>query len=375
MIFQVDSGGPDCAFQKPELESQTNGRVAWVDHAKGFCVILVVMMHSTLGVGEAMGAEGFLHTLVAFAKPFRMPDFFMIAGLFLSQTIDRDWRTFIDRKVAHFAYFYVLWFSIQWILKGGLLEGQSLSVAIDRFALGLVEPFGTLWFIYLLPIFFLVTKLLRRAPLALVLLAAALLETARVKTGWTVPDEFAARYAYFFSGYMFAPRIFALAEWASAHRTKAVFGLLAWACADAALVFTSAHVADYRNLATLPLVSLVAGFAGAAAVVAFARLLSELRWTGWLGYCGRNSIVIYLGFFLPMAIARAAIVKLHLISNVGVASLVVTLVGVAIPVAFHGLVKNGRLRFLFERPAMFRLAPRNGAFQPQRVARVAQAAD
>lgn len=25
-------------------------RVAWVDYAKGFCIIMVVMMHSTLGV-------------------------------------------------------------------------------------------------------------------------------------------------------------------------------------------------------------------------------------------------------------------------------------------------------------------------------------
>jgi uncharacterized membrane protein len=31
-------------------------RVAWVDYAKGFCIIMVVMMHSTLGVEEAAGA-------------------------------------------------------------------------------------------------------------------------------------------------------------------------------------------------------------------------------------------------------------------------------------------------------------------------------
>ena len=27
-----------------------DGRVDWVDYAKGFCIIFVVMMHSTLGV-------------------------------------------------------------------------------------------------------------------------------------------------------------------------------------------------------------------------------------------------------------------------------------------------------------------------------------
>ena len=45
---------------------------------------------------------------VAFAKPFRMPDFFLISGLFLTRAIDRDWHDYLDRKVWHFAYFYVL---------------------------------------------------------------------------------------------------------------------------------------------------------------------------------------------------------------------------------------------------------------------------
>ena len=30
-------------------------RVDWVDYAKGICIILVVMMHSTLGVEKATG--------------------------------------------------------------------------------------------------------------------------------------------------------------------------------------------------------------------------------------------------------------------------------------------------------------------------------
>ena len=44
-------------------------RVAFADYAKGFCIIMVVMMHSTLGVEDAVGREGFMHALVAFAKP------------------------------------------------------------------------------------------------------------------------------------------------------------------------------------------------------------------------------------------------------------------------------------------------------------------
>ena len=45
-------------------------RVSWVDAAKGICIIFVVMMHSTLGVGIAMGGTGFMHDVVAFARPY-----------------------------------------------------------------------------------------------------------------------------------------------------------------------------------------------------------------------------------------------------------------------------------------------------------------
>ena len=60
-------------------------RIDWVDYAKGICIVMVVMMHSVLGVEMAAGDTGFMHAVVMFAKPFRMPDFFLISGLFLSR--------------------------------------------------------------------------------------------------------------------------------------------------------------------------------------------------------------------------------------------------------------------------------------------------
>src|SRR6478736_886733 len=114
-----------------------DGRIDWVDYAKGFCIIFVVMMHSTLGVGLAAGREGWLHPVVAFAMPFRMPDFFLISGLFLANVIDRGWRTYLDRKVLHFAYFYVLWVAIQWAMKS--LGPALLSGDLDGVGLALVS--------------------------------------------------------------------------------------------------------------------------------------------------------------------------------------------------------------------------------------------
>ena len=107
------------------VERAAAERLDWADYAKGICIIMVVMMHSTLGVEAAAGAQGFMHSVVEFARPFRMPDFFLISGLFLSRVIDRDWRTYLDRKVVHFAYFYVLWVTIQFAFKAPGMAAET----------------------------------------------------------------------------------------------------------------------------------------------------------------------------------------------------------------------------------------------------------
>ena len=102
-----------------------------------------------------------MHAAVAFARPFRMPDFFLISGLFLARVIDRDWRDYLDKKVIHFAYFYVLWVTIQFAFKAPMFAAEMgwRGVGGLSYLEAFIEPFGTLWFIYLLPIFFVVVKL------------------------------------------------------------------------------------------------------------------------------------------------------------------------------------------------------------------------
>jgi uncharacterized membrane protein YcfT len=328
-------------------------RVDWVDYAKGFCIVFVVMMHSTLGVEQALGQEGWLHSVVAFAKPFRMPDFFLISGLFLAQVIDRDWRTYLDRKVVHFAYFYLLWTAIQFAVKAPAFMQESgfagmLSLYVESFW----EPFGTLWFIYLLPIFFVVTKLAHqwRIPPLVVWLLAAALEIAPIHTGHMAIDEFAARFVYFYTGYVVAARVFALAANAQAAPEAAFAGLTAWGLLNGLLVF--------NGLSELPLVALALGLLGAAAVVSVSALMAKSDLFRPLRYLGQNSIVIYLAFFLFMAASRTALIRGGWIADIGAISAIVTLAGVIGSIVLFWTVRHSPFRFLFERPKRFWLKPK-----------------
>ena len=326
------------------------GRVDWVDTAKGFCIIMVVMMHSTLGVEAAAGRDGWMHYAVAFAKPFRMPDFFLISGLFLARVIDRDWRDYLDRKVVHFAYFYVLWVTIQFAFKAPVIAHEhGFGVAAFAYLEAFWEPFGTLWFIYLLPIFFVVTKLTRRVPPLAIWLIAAGLEIAPIHTGSTVIDEFASRFVYFYTGYVMAPRIFEFAAAVQARPLSALVGLALWAIVNGVLVF--------KGYGDLPVMSLALGLVGAGAVVSMAALIARADVMAWLRYCGKHSIVIYLAFFLPMAATRVALVKTGLVPDVGSMAVLVTLAGVVGALIWYWVVRGTPLRILFERPALARLEP------------------
>src|SRR5438477_112699 len=127
------------------IDANVRGRVDWVDYAKGFCIVFVVMMHSTLGAEQAAGEQGWL--------------------------------------------------------------------------------------------------------------PAAALEIAPIATGSTVIDEFAGRFVFFYSGYLFAPRIFALAKEVQASPDAAFAGLLAWGLVNGLLVS--------GGFAELPLISLGLGLVGA----------------------------------------------------------------------------------------------------------------
>jgi uncharacterized membrane protein YcfT len=324
-------------------------RIDWVDYAKGICIILVVMMHSTLGVEKAVGATGWLGHFIEWARPFRMPDFFLISGLFLARRITTPWRNYLDTKVVHFAYFYILWMTIQFGLKGpGIVADAGFAQALSQYALGFIDPFGTLWFIYLLAIFFVVTKATRAVAPLLMFSLAALLEVLPIHTGWLVIDEFAARFVYFYAGFWLAPLVFRATDHLWTRNVYAVLALL--------YLWSTGHsLAMLGGFANWPGMGLVLGFAGCAAVITTAVLLARSGVVTWLRYLGANSIVIYLAFFLFMAGSRSVGLKLVPGLHVDALATISTVSGVVGPLLLFWAVRNTPLSLLFKRPSWAKL--------------------
>jgi uncharacterized membrane protein len=183
----------------------------------------------------------------------------------------------------------VLWLTIQFAFKApGIVAEQGTTAAIGQYLHAFIEPWGTLWFIYHLALFLVVTRLLKPIAWPIVWLAAAALEIAPIHTGSVLIDEFASRFVYFYTGYVFANLIFGLAREAEQDRITSIIGLALWGVLNGLLVF--------NGYADLPLVSLALGLAGAAAIVTVSALLARTRLSSPLAWLGANSIVIYLAF-------------------------------------------------------------------------------
>ena len=323
-------------------------RVDWVDYAKGICIILVVMMHAVNGVEYLFDEQGWMHPIIDFARPFRIPDFFLVAGLFLSRSIHAPLADYLDRKVVHFIYFYVLWLTLQLpVLEFDALVSHP-GYVLKLWFYSFVEPSNSLWFVHMLAIFYVVTRLLRNVPVWIVFAGAFILQSlyqlVLIDTGWGVIDRFANRYVYFFMGYAFAPQIFRFAGRAAKAPWIGALGLLAWGI----LNWWAVSLALHEEVVA----SFILGIAGATDVCVVSALLTRFRAADFLRYCGRHSIVIYLTYAFPLvAMERLVLPAIGApFGDVGLASALTLTFAVALPLAFHALIRGTPLNFLYVRP-------------------------
>ncbi|RWD55384.1 MAG: acyltransferase [Mesorhizobium sp.] len=356
-------------------------RMPWVDTAKGLSIILVVMMYSAYNTGEYTGGVGFLHYAIGFATPFRMPEFFLISGLFLSQVIDRPWRRYIDRRVVHYLYFYVLWAVISIGLKIGIFSRDPAGMLHDL-ALAVVQPYGVLWFIYMLAVFGLVARILRELGVAhwIVIAVAGALQMWAPHLESYALTQFAAYFVFFYLGFVMAPLVFRLVAWTQDRPAIAVAGLFAWAIVNGLLVYSPGYAVEpvgmQMGLAAWPPLHLALAVAGAVALCVAGGFLSKFASMEWLRWLGEHSLVVYVAFTIPMSIFRGLALASGLLTDTGMLSLAVLLVSVISPVIFYFIGKRtGFGNFLFERPAWAHIdEPNAGQISNKGVARPAREA-
>ncbi len=364
----VNQAGEDTLRPSRTSPILDTARSPWVDCTRGLLIVLVVMMHSTLGVSTSIGVSSWLDTAVAFAQPMRMPAFFLLAGMLSVRTDHLDLREFFDRKVIRFIYFYFLWLAIFIIFQysHAYYSQNYQSISNNILMLMVFEPPGALWFIGTLPFLhatakfvfipkflgsrwaiwsFLLAYLLHRQ--AAGSLAGDAHTLSSTWTGWTIVDGYALFLIFFLVGRLLASDIERLMRWAAA--APGFAALLLLVC----LGFNLGVLLHSQPLR--PEGGLFAGINGAGAMFRLAVLIERTQLAFGLRYLGRNALAIYLAFVFPMAAMRLLAVETGWVTSSAMASLLVTLAALSIPLILERSVRGTAAGFLFVRPNWARL--------------------
>ncbi|GGE48879.1 acyltransferase [Agaricicola taiwanensis] len=339
-------------------------RTGWVDAAKGFTITLVVAHHALEGLklaGLANPTFLYWHDILL---SVRMPLFFLVAGLFARKAIYGDFRKFLDSKVFHFAYFYVLWSVISLLLRYAANPVSNNKVALTDILFIGWDPISTIWFLYGLALAFVITRALRHMNPCFLVAFAAMVQAAAFAFP-SVPylviiNKFAYLYVYFVLGVYGS-------EWIREQADKANYPKI---IAALVLFIALAVVLRLNDLLFTPLCYFVLSMLSAYAIIGFFSRAREGLFARLFEFIGAYSMPIYLTHFLPVAAARIILVKVFGITNFGVLFTAATTAGVLFGVVAFLIAVRTPFRFVFVRPKALTLdapATLTGREQPSSV--------
>ncbi|ART63318.1 acyltransferase family protein [Kushneria marisflavi] len=165
-------------------------RIAWIDAAKGACIFMVVLWHTTIfsyaqiDFGSLPLDSWWTGALTAF-KPLRMPLFFLISGFLAHSAITRkSWQETFKSRVATLFWLYLLWMAINWIaislmrtqIPGAaeIIPGEAYTLNIIEFVRGVFLADSGIWYLYALVLYFVVCKTFNRVAIPLLIVLALL---------------------------------------------------------------------------------------------------------------------------------------------------------------------------------------------------------
>lgn len=279
-----------------------DNRQLWIDAVKGLTIIMVVFHHVFYGVQASLGLSDFIVDAYKLTNPIRMPLFFSVAGFFALKSINSPFSSFLEKKVYHFLYLYVLWSVISISIRAFLSDFTNNEVYLSDLFYIFWRPTFTIWFLYALLIAFLAARLTRNVnPHFQIFLA---LVCGSIAYAFPEFDNIFTRtiklYPFFIAGVYFSKNIRFLVE----QKTKVILlmtGISYFLLSM--LVFKKwleMNFFLYYSMAIL----------GALFFMTFVRILSpENAIFRGLSFVGARSLHIYLMHFLPAAGFRVLLVK------------------------------------------------------------------
>jgi fucose 4-O-acetylase-like acetyltransferase len=320
-------------------------RQSWIDAAKGFGILLVVLGHALRGLQNAqlLPTSGWSHALDAWIYSFHMPLFFLLSGFFMEKAVHKP----LDRALKDRAK-TLLWPYLVWSVLQTLVQIRMSSYTTSQYdwmhLFGILwKPLMQFWFLYVLLLVSLLWLGLRRVgiPAFTLLLTALILHLTQNGKGiWAMWDLVRIHGVWFAAGAVLGimPEFMERMRLASASirwtGILAGFGLTSWGA-----VMQPDHLLTSNILWAVP---------GVLASLWLAMSMpSNRRPTRALAWIGQLSLEIYLVHTLASATMRAVLLHGFKIQDVALHLVLASAAGIVIPVIMVLISRRMQLRHVF----------------------------
>lgn len=279
-------------------------RIEFIDLAKGICIILVVLVHSTTSSDQ-----------YRFLQALLMPLYFFLAGIFFKE-YSGFWATFLnktDRLLVPAAFFLAIYLLCS--MAGHIVIGKDPRESFDIFAPP-SQGFrinNAIWFLISLfwqcMIFLAVVKIspsfIIRALIVVILTSIGLIcSTHKIILPLNLDSALTAL-PFFFAGFCYRKANMLNAkrfEWATLCRSIAFIALALW------LAKINNYNVIYYQANTFGGFPIIAYFESLALILALLDICRAVKYIPFVSYCGEFSIII-LGTHLIFVLAASNLEK------------------------------------------------------------------
>jgi len=321
-------------------------RIAWIDYARGFSILIVVVGHVVLGL-QATGLldDGpLLRIWDARYYNVRMPLFFVLSGLFAERWAGRRVDDFLRDKGATIVYPFFVWATLQTLIQVAINPITHGNLTLWHVVRQPVLPDGQFWFLHVLFCVMLGYFLLRKAGLSptacLVVALGCYAMQGEDPQSSPLPLDRALYYAPFYAIGGLAGTLVSRIRIERASHLAAI-----------AIAGFGALAAAVRHGGEPPLpIQLAAALCGIAGAIALTALLSRSRFTGFLTILGRHSLEIFVAHMLSAAGLRIALHRFLHVENAAAHLILGSIAGIVGPLLLVWLCNRLGIRYAFRLP-------------------------
>jgi fucose 4-O-acetylase-like acetyltransferase len=339
-------------------------RHAWVDYARGICIILVCYRHTYEGLTNAavLQAEHYplLKYLNVFFFSFRMPLFFIVSGIFIGLSLQRKGvMEYIKDRFRFIFYPFLIWgvvqITLQLLFKDYVnADREPMDYLYLLIAPRKIEQFWYLNALFNVGVLYAILKIKAKFKawhqliLGLALYAIAAICTIKYIDIGFFSDVFFF-YPFFALGDILS-HLIVNANNKSFIASRKMFFLWLPVFFAAQYYFTSInleHNNDYYIQHFRPELYAIIALTGCVFVVNISFLLQHFNMVRFLRVIGYHSLYIYIMHLMIIAAFRAFYLKVLHGQNLPLFMTAGVILGIFIPIIFYNLAEKAGLSWLF----------------------------